>query len=74
MANEIEEIREIVSSYLKQLRNIEKSVIIFARRNNGNWKVVVRYSTEDNPDMMSMLLVNIAEKKVEYFRENISTY
>ena len=74
MVNEIEEIRKIISDYLKQLRNIEKFIIIFARRDNGNWKVVVRYPTEDNPDMISMLLVNIAGKKVEYFRENISSY
>ena len=74
MANEIEEIRKIVSDYLKQARNIENFVIIFARINNGNWKVVVRYSTEENPDMLSMLLVNITGKKVEYFRENISSY
>lgn len=74
MTNEIEEIRKIVSDYLKQARNIEKFVIIFARINNGNWKVVVRYSTEENPDMLSMLLVNITGKKVEYFRENISSY
>ena len=74
MANEIEEIRKIVSDYLKQLKNVEKFVIIFARHDNGNWKVVVRYPTEDNPDMISMLLVNIAGKKVEYFRENISSY
>lgn len=74
MPNEIEEIRSIVGDYLKHLRSIEKFIIIFARRDNGNWKVVVRYSTEDNPDMMSMLLVDIAGKKVEYFRENISSY
>lgn len=74
MVNEIEEIRGLVGDYLKQLRSIEEFTIIFARRDNGNWKVVVRYSTKDNPAMISMLLVNIAEKKIEYFRENIPSY
>ena len=74
MVGEIEEIRKIIGDYLKQARNIGKFIIVFARRDNGNWKVVVRYTTEDNPDMISMLLVNIKESKVEYFRENISSY
>lgn len=74
MPDETEEIRKIVSDYLKLTRTIDEFVIIFARKDNGNWKVVVRYATKENPDMLSMLLVNIAEKKVEYFRENISSY
>ncbi|HLC57542.1 MAG TPA: hypothetical protein VJH95_03150 [Candidatus Nanoarchaeia archaeon] len=77
MVGEIEEIGEIkgiIGSHLKHIRDIDKFVIIFARRDNGNWKVVVRYATEDNPDTISMLMVNIAEKRVEYFRENIPSY
>lgn len=74
MPDETEEIRKIVGDYLKLNRTIDEFVIIFARKDNGNWKVVVRYATKENPDMLSMLLVNIADKKVEYFRENISSY
>ncbi len=74
--NEIKEIKEIVESYLKALRNIEDVVVVFARRTNGNWKVVVRYPAKDNPDadVLSMLLINRTTKEVDYFKENISTY
>lgn len=78
MANgdDIKKIREIVETYFKSLRNIDKVIIIFARRTNGNWKVVVRYASPENPDadILSMLLINRATKEVDYFKENISSY
>ncbi len=76
MPNEIEEIRKIVEDYLKSIRSIDKVLIIFARRTNGNWKVVVRYSSPENPDadILSMILINRSTKVVDYFKENISSY
>lgn len=73
---EIKEIREVAESYLKDLKNVDKITIIFARRMNGNWKVIVRYSTPEDPytDIMSMVMINRTSKEVEYFRENIQTY
>ena len=78
MANgdDIKEVKEIVDTYFKSLRDIDKTRIIFARRTNGNWKVVVRYPSSENPDadILSMLLINRATKEVDYFKENISSY
>jgi hypothetical protein len=74
MVDEIAQIKGIVGDYLKKIKNLDSFVIIFARRDNGNWKVVVRYSTSDNPDTMSMLLINRTTMQVDYFRENIQTY
>jgi PDZ domain-containing secreted protein len=74
--DDIKEVKEIVETYLKSLRSIDKVLIIFARRTNGNWKVVVRYPSPENPDadILSMLLINRTTKEVDYFKENISSY
>ena len=78
MANgdDIREVKEIVETYFKSLRGIDKVLIVFARRTNGNWKVVVRYPSPENPDadILSMLLINRTTKEVDYFKENISSY
>ncbi len=74
--DDIQEVKKIVEKYLKAARNIEKSVIVFARRTNGNWKVVVRHPVQNIPDadILSMLLINRTTKEVDYFRDNISSY
>ena len=74
MPDDIEEIRKTVGEYLKKKDNIRLFTIVFARRENGSWKVVVRYATPDNPVMMSMFVINRATKDVDLFRENISSY
>lgn len=76
MEDEIKQVKEIVEKYLKDLKSVENVVVVFARRTDGNWKVVVRYSVQDNPDadILSMLLINRETKKVDYFKENISSY
>ncbi len=74
MSDEIEELKNVAKAYMKNLREIEDVKIIFARRLNGQWKVVVKYATPDNPDMMSMLIINWTTKQVDTFREGILTY
>ena len=74
MADEITEIKEIAEKYLEDLKGIKEVRIIFTRRMNGQWKVVVKYDTPDNPDTMSMLIINWETKKVDMFREGILTY
>ena len=72
MTSEIELIKKICKEYLKSL-NINSFTIIFARRINGHWKVVVRYSKIDNPEINSSILINWATKKVDGFQEGIIT-
>lgn len=72
MPSEIEEIKSICKEYLKSL-NIMNFTIIFARRMNGYWKVVVRYSKKNNPEINSSILINWATKKVDGFQEGIIT-
>jgi len=74
MSEEIEKLRKIAEDYLKKLKDIDKFRIIYAKRLNGQWKVVVKYDTPDNPDTMSMLLINWNTEKVDMFREGILTY
>jgi len=68
------EIKQISETYMKETRNISEIVIIFAKQTNGYWKVVIRYATLDNPDTMSMLMIKKETKKVEYFREGITSF
>jgi len=70
MPSEIEEIKEICKKYLEAL-NIMTFTIIFARRMNGWWKVLVRYSKRNNPEITSSLLINWTTKKVDSFQEGI---
>jgi len=72
MTSEIEEIKKICKEYLKAL-DITNFTIIIARRMNGYWKVVVRYSKKDNPEISSSILINWATKKVDSFQEGIIT-
>ena len=74
--DDIKEVKGIVETYFKSLRGMDKVIIVFARRTNGNWKVVVRYPSQENPDadILSMLLINKSTKEVDYFKENISSY
>lgn len=72
MPSEIEEIKDICKKYLESL-NITGFTIIFARRMNGYWKVVVRYSKKDNPEINSSIIINWATKKVDVFQEGIIT-
>ncbi|MBU2615837.1 MAG: hypothetical protein KKC19_01925 [Nanoarchaeota archaeon] len=74
MVDDIEEIRKIISDYLRKKDDIRKFVIVFAKRENGNWKVVARYPTPDNPVMMSMFIINRGSKEVTLFREGISSF
>lgn len=76
MADEIQEIRDAAENHLKSIKDVEKVTVIFARRMNGNWKIVLRYSTSEDPytDVLAMVLVNETSKEVEYFRDDISTY
>ncbi len=73
MSEEIEEVKKITEEYLKNL-GIDNLRIIYANRTNGNWKVIVKYPTPDNPENMSMLLIDWATKKVITFREGILPY
>ena len=68
------EIKQISENYMKEIRGISQIVIIFAKQTDGYWKVVIRYPTSDNPDTMSMLMINIKNKEVEYFREGITSF
>jgi len=72
MTSEIEEIKNICKEYLQSLK-IMSFTIIFARRMNGYWKVVVRYSKKDNPEINSSIIINWATKKVDVFQEGIIT-
>ena len=72
MASEIEEIKDICKRYLEAL-NITAFTIIFARRINGYWKVLVRYSKKNDPEITSSLLINWTTKKVDGFQEGIIT-
>ena len=74
MPEEIEEIKEIVKKYMEELQGIKEFRIVFATRLNGFWKVVIKYPTEENPELMSMLMVNWKTKRVDTFREGISPY
>jgi len=76
MTDEIQQIREAAEKHLESLKTVERVTIIFARRMNGNWKIILRYSTKEDPytDVLAMVLVDGASKKVQYFRDNITTY
>ncbi len=76
MTDEIQKIREAAENHLKSLKTVERVTVIFARRMNGNWKIILRYSTKEDPytDVMAMVLIDSTSKKVEYFRDNITTY
>ena len=69
-----EEIKRISGNYMKETRDVQRIIIVFARRTNGHWKVVVRYPTQDNPDTMSMLMIDKITKEVDYFREGITSF
>lgn len=69
-----EEIKQISEKYMKEVRGITQIIIIFAKQTDGHWKVVVRYPTSDNPDTMSMLMINRKSKEVNYFREGITSF
>ena len=70
MTSEIEEIKSICEEYLKSL-DIMNFTIIHARRMNGYWKVIVRYSKQNNPEITSSLIINWTTKKVDSFEEGI---
>ncbi len=72
MSEEIEEVKQIAKEYLNKL-DITKFRIIFANK-NGKWKVVVKYPTPDNPENISMLLIDLDTKKVDTFREGMLPY
>ncbi len=74
MSGEVEELKQIAKEYMKELRDIEDIRIIFARNLNAQWKIVIKYATPDNPDTMSMLIINLTTKKVDTFREGVLTY
>lgn len=76
MAEEIQEIRDAAEKHVKSIKDVEKVTVIFARKINGNWKIVLRYSTKEDPytDVLAMVLVDNTSKGVELFRDNISTY
>lgn len=76
MADEIQEIRKAAEEHLKSLKDVERATVIFARRMNGNWKIILKYSTTEDPytDVIAMVLVDNTDKKVTYFRDNITTY
>ncbi len=76
MVDEIKEIRDSAEKHLKSLKGVDKVTVIFARRMNGNWKIILRYSTIEDPytDVMAMVLVDNTDKEVTYFRDNITTY
>lgn len=71
--NEFEEIQEISSEYLKSF-GIEQFTVVFATRIDGHWKVVVRYSKPNDPDITSLLFINLSTKKVDTFRERIMSF
>ncbi len=73
MSEEIEEVRKITEEYLKKL-GISALRIIYANRTNGQWKVIAKYPTQENPENISMLLINWTTKKVDTFREGILPY
>lgn len=76
MSDEIQEIREAAEKHLESLKDTERVTVIFAKRMNGNWKIILRYSTKEDPytDVMAMVLVDNADKEVKLFRDNITTY
>jgi len=74
MTTEIEEIKKITEKYVKELKEVSKVDIIRAKRLNGQWEVIVRYATSDNPYVLSLLLINWDTKEVDEFREGILTY
>lgn len=69
-----DEIKQISEDYIKKIKGIEGIIIIFAKQMDGYWKVVVRYPTQDNPDTLSMLMINKQNKNVDYFREGINSF
>lgn len=73
MSEEIEEVKKITEEYFKKL-GVAVLRIVYANRINGQWKVVVKYPITENPENMSMLLINISTKKVDTFREGILPY
>ena len=68
------EIKQISEDYMREIRSIINIRIIFAKQTDNHWKVVVSYPTSDNPNMTSMLMIDIKTKKVDYFREGITTF
>ncbi len=69
-----EKIKQISEEYIRELKGISGIRIIFAKQVNAHWKVVVRYDTSENPDILSMLMIDKKEKKVDYFREGITSF
>ena len=74
MPSEIEEIRNICERYLEDFKKIKVFTIIYAKRTNGHWKVIVRYSKPDKPEIISSLMVDLKTKQVDSFMEDIPTF
>ena len=72
---ELARFKKICGDRLVEL-GIKDFKIVYARRINGNWKVVVSYYDKDDPYNLinSMFIVNLDKQSIEGFQANISTY
>lgn len=68
------EVKTISEKYMKDTHSIENIKIVFARQVNNHWKIVVRYETPDNPNTLSMLMIDKETNTVDYFREGITSF
>jgi len=74
MESEIEEIKRTCVDYIKILCKVSNVRLVSAKREETHWKVIVCYSTEDDPYTLSMLMMNKETKEIDYFKEELMKF